>query len=152
MARSKKLARTSETEDSTATPNKSTRTPSPSGTRLKPPTSPESERPVGPLSVVSSQRHDIVKVNTGNATELKHACDDAVKRVRGSSLIFFISTFFCTYFLLSIKLFSTSLDLSSSSKTICTRTFVWDLAGWAFLLLLEQRCMVIKWISNSPNS
>ncbi|KAF8814993.1 hypothetical protein BYT27DRAFT_7201944 [Phlegmacium glaucopus] len=80
MARSKKPAQTAETDDSTATPNKSTRTPSPSGTRSKPPSSPESERPVGPLSVVSSQRRDTVKVNTANATELKNACDDAVKR------------------------------------------------------------------------
>ena len=44
--------------------------------------SPESERPVGPLSVVSSPNQDVIKVNTANATDLKNACDDAVKRVR----------------------------------------------------------------------
>ena len=84
MARSKKAAHQSETEGSTAILNnhKPTRTPSPSGTRLKPPSSPESERPVGPLSVVSSQYRDVIKVNTANFIELKNACDDAVKRVR----------------------------------------------------------------------
>jgi len=82
MARSKKTVHQSETEGSTAISNnhKPTRTPSPSGTRLKPPSSPESERPVGPLSVVSSQYRDVIKVNTANVTELKNACDDAVKR------------------------------------------------------------------------
>jgi len=79
MARTKRTVQ-SDTEGSTATPDKSRRTPSPSGTRSKPPPSPESERPVGPLYVVSSQRRDIIKVNIANATDLKNACDDAVKR------------------------------------------------------------------------
>ena len=86
MTRSKKQVHQPETAGSTATVTKSTRTPSPSGTRSKPPSSPESERPVGPLSIVSSQHRDIIKVNTSNATELKNACDDAVKRVRVSCL------------------------------------------------------------------
>jgi len=80
MARSKKPAVQSDTESSTATPNKSRRTPSPNGIRSKPPSSPESERPVGPLSVASSQSRDVVKVNSANTIELKNACDDAVKR------------------------------------------------------------------------
>ena len=73
MARTKKpVQRQSETEGSTITRAPTRRTPSPS----------ESERPLGPLSVVSSQGRDIIKVNTANATDLKNACDDAVKRVR----------------------------------------------------------------------
>jgi len=79
MARSKKSAQTLNI-DSTVSSSKESRTPSPSRTRS--PLSPESERPVGPLSVVvSSADRDTVKVNNANATELKNACDDAVKRV-----------------------------------------------------------------------
>lgn len=78
MARSKKSAQTLNI-DSTVSSSKESRTPSPSRTRS--PLSPESERPVGPLSVVvSSADRDTVKVNNANATELKNACDDAVKR------------------------------------------------------------------------
>ncbi|KAF9528419.1 microsomal signal peptidase 25 kDa subunit-domain-containing protein [Crepidotus variabilis] len=43
--------------------------------------SPETERPTGPLSiVVPISERDTVKVNHYNSTELKNACDDAVKR------------------------------------------------------------------------
>jgi len=46
-------------------------------------TSEPPDRPAGPLSVpVSSADRDVVKVNNANVTELKNACDDAVKRVR----------------------------------------------------------------------
>ncbi|KAF8962601.1 microsomal signal peptidase 25 kDa subunit-domain-containing protein [Flammula alnicola] len=79
MARSKKQAQHLDTDSSAAT--RPTRTPSPSSSRTRSPPSPESERPVGPLSVaVSSLNRDTVKVNNANATELKNACDDAVKR------------------------------------------------------------------------
>jgi signal peptidase complex subunit 2 len=44
--------------------------------------SPESDRPIGPLSVVPQQVRDVVKVNHYNTTELRNACDDALKRVR----------------------------------------------------------------------
>ncbi|CAA7267210.1 unnamed protein product [Cyclocybe aegerita] len=58
-----------------------TRTSSPGGSRARSSVSPESERPTGPLSVVvPSSSRDVVKVNNANATELKNACDDAVKR------------------------------------------------------------------------
>ena len=71
MVRSKKPAQQSETEGSTIKRTPTRRTPSP-----------ETERPVGPLSVDSSQDHrDVIKVNTASVTELKNACDDAVKRV-----------------------------------------------------------------------
>jgi signal peptidase complex subunit 2 len=88
MARSKKPAQQqSETEGSTITRIPTRRTPSP----------PESERPVGPLSVVTSQDRDVIKVNTASATELKNACDDAVKRVRVLLLSLYVSKlkFFC---------------------------------------------------------
>jgi len=79
MARSKKVGR-SEVDGSSAGTN-STRTPSPSASRTRSPPSPESERPAGPLSItVPSIDRDLVKVNNANATELKNACDDAVKR------------------------------------------------------------------------
>jgi len=43
--------------------------------------SPESERPAGPLSiVVPPEARDVVKVNHYNTTELKNACDDALRR------------------------------------------------------------------------
>lgn len=45
-----------------------------------PPTSPD--KPPGPLSVVISPEERFpVKVNNASVTELKIACDDAVKRV-----------------------------------------------------------------------
>ncbi|PFH48135.1 hypothetical protein AMATHDRAFT_150543 [Amanita thiersii Skay4041] len=41
----------------------------------------ESERPVGPLSiVVSPEEREPVKVNNASLSELKNACDDALKR------------------------------------------------------------------------
>jgi len=43
--------------------------------------SPESERPAGPLSIaVGPGERDVVKVNNYNSTELKNACDDALRR------------------------------------------------------------------------
>ena len=49
--------------------------------------SPESERPAGPLSiVVPPEARDVVKVNHYNTTELKNACDDALRRVSDSCL------------------------------------------------------------------
>jgi len=70
MARSKKQAQSLEVNGATGT-TRLTRTPSP-----------ESERPTGPLSVVvTAADRDVVKINNLNATELKNACDDAIKRV-----------------------------------------------------------------------
>ncbi|KAG6828262.1 hypothetical protein H0H92_008605 [Tricholoma furcatifolium] len=57
------------------------RTPSP--TRTDPVSSAASspERPVGPLSIPPPPgSREVVKVNNSNVTELKHACDDALKR------------------------------------------------------------------------
>ncbi|KAF9477964.1 hypothetical protein BDN70DRAFT_880576 [Pholiota conissans] len=79
MARSKKPAQHLDADDSAA--SRSTRTPSPSGSRAGSPSSTESERPLGPLSVtVQTTSLEPVKVNNANSTELKNACDDAVKR------------------------------------------------------------------------
>jgi hypothetical protein len=40
------------------------------------------DRPTGPLSIIiAPEDRDTVKVNNANLTELKNACDDAVKRV-----------------------------------------------------------------------
>ena len=48
--------------------------------QLLTPSSPD--RPTGPLSVViSPEDREVVKVNNASLTELKNACDDAVKRV-----------------------------------------------------------------------
>ncbi|KAF5310555.1 hypothetical protein D9619_007862 [Psilocybe cf. subviscida] len=74
MARTKNQAKVE--VDGTAS---STRVPSPS--RSSRPPSPETERPVGPLSVpMPAGERDEVKVNNASATELKNACDDALKR------------------------------------------------------------------------
>ena len=61
----------------------SARTPSPTRSSSTSPSSPGSpDRPVGPLSIlVPAEEREDVKVNNANATELKNACDDAVKRV-----------------------------------------------------------------------
>ncbi|KAH0826568.1 hypothetical protein J3R83DRAFT_4924 [Lanmaoa asiatica] len=40
------------------------------------------EKPPGPLSIpVSAEERDAIKVNTANSTDLKNACDDALKRI-----------------------------------------------------------------------
>lgn len=45
-----------------------------------------SDRPTGPLSTtIPVTERDIVKVNNANLTELKNACDDALKRVSSLS-------------------------------------------------------------------
>ena len=41
------------------------------------------EKPPGPLSIpVSPEERDTIKINNVNPTDLKNACDDALKRVR----------------------------------------------------------------------
>lgn len=52
------------------------------------PSSPEhSPRPLGPLSVLADKEklkqreEDVTKINNMNASDLKNACDDALKRV-----------------------------------------------------------------------
>ncbi|KAJ3570819.1 hypothetical protein NP233_g4151 [Leucocoprinus birnbaumii] len=52
-------------------------------------TSEPPDRPTGPLAVpVSQTDRDVVKVNNSNVTELKNACDDAVKRYLGRAELF----------------------------------------------------------------
>lgn len=53
------------------------------------PSSPElAARPLGPLSVLADKEklkqreEDVTKINNMNASDLKNACDDALKRVR----------------------------------------------------------------------
>jgi hypothetical protein len=47
------------------------------------PASSSPDRPLGPLSiVVPPEEREVVRVNNANLTELKNACDDALKRVR----------------------------------------------------------------------
>ena len=128
------------------------RTPSPSRTRSPP--SPESERPPGPLSVTTVVDRDAIKVNNANATELKNACDDAVKRVSTPLTVNSTqsSPTSCLHCLLSLYLAGSkctnadrTLPLSSiyhdqnfSNKSICTQMCVllWD--GLAYLLPLGQ--------------
>ena len=57
------------------------------------PISPElSTRPLGPLSVLADKEklkqreEDVTKINNMNPSDLKNACDDALKRVRSSLL------------------------------------------------------------------
>ena len=51
--------------------------------------SPDRDRPAGPLSVVTApDEREEVKVNNANVTELKNACDDALKRVRFGPCLF----------------------------------------------------------------
>ena len=46
------------------------------------------DRPTGPLTVtIPPEERELVKVNNANLTELKNACDDAVKRVRLSTYL-----------------------------------------------------------------
>lgn len=50
------------------------------------------DRPTGPLSIpVSNEARDEVKVNNANVSELKNACDDAVKRVSHVQVFSFFS-------------------------------------------------------------
>lgn len=52
-----------------------------SGEKARSPSPDASDRPLGPLSVtVPAYEREEVKVNNANPTELKNACDDAVKR------------------------------------------------------------------------
>lgn len=72
MARSKNT-RNDDREPRTLTPNRSDAI---SSSASSP------ERPAGPLSIsIAPEDRDVVKVNNANLTELKHACDDALKRV-----------------------------------------------------------------------
>ena len=64
------------------------RKPAPNGSAPSP-SSPElSARPLGPLSVLADKEklkqreEDVTKINNMNASDLKNACDDALKRVR----------------------------------------------------------------------
>lgn len=61
--------------------------PAPNGS-VPSPSSPEiSARPLGPLSVLADKEElrqreeDVTKINNMNASDLKNACDDALKRV-----------------------------------------------------------------------
>ncbi|KAJ3987846.1 microsomal signal peptidase 25 kDa subunit-domain-containing protein [Lentinula detonsa] len=51
--------------------------------RSQSPTAPSSpDKPTGPLSIIiAPEDREVIKVNNANVTELKNACDDAVKRV-----------------------------------------------------------------------
>lgn len=60
--------------------------------------SPEhSPRPLGPLSVLADKEklkqreEDVTKINNMNASDLKNACDDALKRVRSALLLRFVT-------------------------------------------------------------
>ncbi|KAJ2914558.1 hypothetical protein MD484_g5860, partial [Candolleomyces efflorescens] len=65
------MARTKAAAPSTSTSSEKARSPSPD----------PADRPLGPLAVtVPASEREEVKVNNANLTELKNACDDAVKR------------------------------------------------------------------------
>jgi hypothetical protein len=73
-------------------------------------------------SVSTSSDKDVVKVNNANLTELKNACDDALKRV--CSVHFSVSA---TNTLAErlVLLYSSSLGQISSNKYTRTPTYVW---------------------------
>lgn len=61
--------------------------PSTSSEKARSPSPDPADRPLGPLAVtVPASEREEVKVNNANLTELKNACDDAVKRVCPSFL------------------------------------------------------------------
>ncbi|KAF9460012.1 microsomal signal peptidase 25 kDa subunit-domain-containing protein [Collybia nuda] len=71
------MARPKKTESNGRDP----RTPSPARSDPLSSSASSPERPTGPLSVIiPHQDRDVVKINNSSVTELKHACDDAVKR------------------------------------------------------------------------
>jgi hypothetical protein len=88
-------------------------------------TSEPPDRPTGPLSIpVSMEARDEVKVNNANVTELKNACDDAVKRV--SVLGFFsLCLFLANWFGSS----STSHDQICSNRFMYIRMYDWVWVG-----------------------
>jgi len=60
---------------------RSPRAPSPDRSEVASSSASSPERPTGPLSIIiAPEDRDVVKVNNANLTELKHACDDALKR------------------------------------------------------------------------
>lgn len=62
-------------------PSSSSKSNSAIGEKARSPSPDASDRPLGPLSVtVPAHEREEVKVNNANLTELKNACDDAVKR------------------------------------------------------------------------
>lgn len=58
------------------------------GSAPSPSSSEPSPRPLGPLSILADKeklkerKEDVTKINNMNASDLKNACDDALKRVR----------------------------------------------------------------------
>lgn len=84
------------------------------------------ERPPGPLSIpVSAVERDTIKVNNTNATDLKNACDDALKRV-------------CVPFVSWMTSFSTAMQYLSRPnlfKQIHLHTDVRLTLGWAGVLV-----------------
>ena len=64
-------------------PRTKTAVPSTSSEKARSPSPDPADRPLGPLAVtIPASDREEVKVNNANLTELKNACDDAVKRVR----------------------------------------------------------------------
>jgi hypothetical protein len=62
-------------------------TPASSPSRRSPSAPASPDKPTGPLSLpIPPDERDIVKVNNANITELKIACDDALRRVSTSLL------------------------------------------------------------------
>jgi hypothetical protein len=102
------MARSRKPQPSVTTSTRSSR--SPSATSRSGQSSPD--RPEGPLSFLTKpEDREEVKVNNANLTELKHACDDAVRRVGYMSFLEDV------IFLLTIFLHgSPYLGLTSSNK------------------------------------
>jgi signal peptidase complex subunit 2 len=72
--------------------------------------------PPGPLSIIiTDEEREVIKINNANVSELKNACDDALKRVSALSL------FFNVYFI--TRLFSFCRDRICSSNNTCIRMY-----------------------------
>lgn len=76
------------------------------------------QQPPGPLSIIiSDEDRDEIKVNNANVSELKNACDDALKRVR-VVINFFLAAFMCTEPLfLALKVLVTARFIQANIPT-----------------------------------
>src|ERR1700729_1672340 len=79
--------------------------------------------PPGPLSIIiTDEDRDVIKVNNANISELKNACDDALKRVRSFTLYrYSVRGFFLLNFIGAGGMGSSYQDRICSSNNTCIR-------------------------------
>src|ERR1700729_1179049 len=80
--------------------------------------------PPGPLSIIiTDEDRDVIKVNNANISELKNACDDALKRVRSFTLSVFCQGIFFLNFVGAGGMGSSYQDRICSSNNTCIRMY-----------------------------